>query len=530
MQLNQFLLKSEMFIFFSVIVLSSNLFSQSFLNHSSQHRSWNAIIASSNTIGLNNVNSVKNHTTHLNDGTIQFFTNGILLSSLQYWKYHAKYFQNDSLGMNASVKWYETEAFRISLAPAILIGVGLFTFKDNGFLNRQDAREFRNRYFPTFHDDLDDYMQYGPAILAYGLKFGGVKGMHNIPRFTVNLGISSLINWAFIGGLKQITNVERPDGSDNRSFPSGHTATAFFTATLLHKEYGHISPLYSIAGYTMATMTGVLRQLNDKHWISDVLVGAGLAIFSVELGYVIADALFDDWGVNPPPKVTAYDKKLGNPSFLLAKGGYANILSELSDKSGDVFSDDGFILGAEGAWFFTNWLGIGCEFSIASFPMNSDNLIIEDESIYNYVDGFYTEAMGTRSTFFGPYVNFPLSKKAALIGKVIGGWSSGAVGTINAIIKEEYQETVVSDAVPIFEYSPEGTWGVSAGISARYMLSRNIGMNLFLEYNYSKPEVTISKITSINPDGGYTKGEIVSQDGVESDFYAIGIAVSAMLW
>ncbi len=530
MRLNQLILKGKMCVFLSVIVLTGNLFSQSFLNQSSQHRAWNAIIASSNSIGLSNANSANNQTTYLDDGMSQFFPNGMLSSKFHYWKHQAKYFQNDSLSINTSVKWYETKAFRISLAPAILVGVGLFTFKDNGFLNRQDAREFRNRYFPTFHDDLDDYMQYGPAILAYGLKFGGVKGMHNIPRFTVNLGISSLINWAFIGGLKQITNVERPDGSDNRSFPSGHTATAFFTATLLHKEYGHISPLYSIAGYSMATMTGVLRQLNDKHWISDVLVGAGLAIFSVELGYVIADALFNDWGVNPPPKFTAYDRKPGNPSFLLAKVGYANVLSELSNKNGDVFSEAGFNLGAEGAFFFTNWLGIGGEFSIASFPMNSDNLKIEDESIYNYIDGFYTEAMGTRSTFFGPYVNFPLSKKAALVGKVIGGWSSGAVGTINAIIKEEYQETVGTDVLPIFEYNPKGTWGISAGISARYMLSRNIGLNLFLEYNYSKPDVTISTIKSINPDGSYAKGEIVSQDGVESDFFAIGLAVSAMLW
>ena len=117
-----------------------------------------------------------------------------------------------------------------------------------------------------------------------------------------------------------------------------------------------------------------------------------------------------------------------------------------------------------------------------------------------------------------------------MVGKVIGGWSSGAVGTINAIVKEEYQEAVGTDVLPIFEYNPEGTWGVSAGISARYMLSRNIGLNLFLEYNYSKPDVTISTITSINPDGSYTKGEIVSQDGVESDFFAIGMSVSAMLW
>lgn len=75
----------------------------------------------------------------------------------------------------------------------------------------------------------------------------------------------------------------RPDGSNNKSFPSGHTATAFMAATMLHKEYGGRSPWYSIAGYSMATVTGVSRMLNNKHWLSDVLVGAGIGILGVSV-------------------------------------------------------------------------------------------------------------------------------------------------------------------------------------------------------------------------------------------------------
>ena len=137
--------------------------------------------------------------------------------------------------------------------------------------------------------------------------------------------------------------------------------------------------------------------------------------------------------------------------------------------------------------------------------------------------------MGIRSTFFGPFLTFPIGKKAALVGKVVGGWSSGAVGTINAKIKEEYQESFGAEEIPVFEYSPEGTWGISTGISLRYMLSRNIGLNLFAEYNYSNPEVTTSIINSVNSNGSYEK-EIIDQGNVKSDFFAIGLTVSAMLW
>ena len=45
-----------------------------------------------------------------------------------------------------------------------------------------------------------------------------------------------------VNSLKYSCKVMRPDGSTRNSFPSGHTATAFMAATMLHKEYGHLSP------------------------------------------------------------------------------------------------------------------------------------------------------------------------------------------------------------------------------------------------------------------------------------------------
>ena len=68
------------------------------------------------------------------------------------------------------------------------------------------------------------------------------------------------------------------------------------TATMLSKEYGHLSPWVGIGGYGVATMTGLMRIANNKHWLSDVIVGAGIGILATELGYWLTDVLFKAHG------------------------------------------------------------------------------------------------------------------------------------------------------------------------------------------------------------------------------------------
>jgi membrane-associated phospholipid phosphatase len=60
-------------------------------------------------------------------------------------------------------------------------------------------------------------------------------------------------------GLKSLAKVERPDGSANNSFPSGHTATAFCGAEFLWQEYKDVNILYGISGYVVAAGTGFLE-------------------------------------------------------------------------------------------------------------------------------------------------------------------------------------------------------------------------------------------------------------------------------
>lgn len=69
------------------------------------------------------------------------------------------------------------------------------------------------------------------------------------------------------------------------SFPSGHTATAFMGAEFLRKEYWDVSPWIGVAGYAVAAGTGFFRMYNNRHWLTDVLTGAGIGILSTQAAY-----------------------------------------------------------------------------------------------------------------------------------------------------------------------------------------------------------------------------------------------------
>ena len=173
------------------------------------------------------------------------------------------------------------------LAPTILMGAGIATMYDWGWYSSQDAQECIQRNYPGFHSGIDDYLIFLPAAGVYGLNLAGVKGKHSFldrsMMYLFSLGLAT----ATSAVIKRSTGIERPDGTNFRSFPSNHSVIAFVSATFLHEEYKDQSPWYGIAGYTIATASGVLRMLNNQHWMSDVLFGAGLGILSTKVMYML---------------------------------------------------------------------------------------------------------------------------------------------------------------------------------------------------------------------------------------------------
>lgn len=141
---------------------------------------------------------------------------------------------------------------------------------------------------------VDDYIQYLPVATQVGMVLGGMEGRSkNRWNALVADAMAACMMAAMINGMKYSIDRERPNGGSG-SFPSGHTATAFMGATLLAHEYGHRSVWIPIAGYTVATGVGVMRVLNNKHYVSDVVVGAAIGVLTAELGYWASDAIFNN--------------------------------------------------------------------------------------------------------------------------------------------------------------------------------------------------------------------------------------------
>ena len=173
------------------------------------------------------------------------------------------------------------------LAPTILIGAGIGTMYDRGFYSSYDAYDCIQRNYPGFQTNIDTYMLLVPTLGVYGLNLAGVKGKHGFLDRSIILLSSVALSSVTTGLVKSSTDVLRPDGSNYRSFPSSHTALAFVSATFLYEEYKDRSIWYGIAGYSIATASGVLRMMNNKHWMSDVLVGAGIGILATKAMYLL---------------------------------------------------------------------------------------------------------------------------------------------------------------------------------------------------------------------------------------------------
>lgn len=175
------------------------------------------------------------------------------------------------------------------IVPATLIITGtaliLDTDADEFFLSNYEIREERNENFLNFSNHADDYLQYAPAAAALIMSVSGVEGKHTFSNQISLLIKSELLMTGMVYSLKYTIGEARPDTGQKNSFPSGHTAQAFTAATFLSKEYGHKSVWISIGAYTVASTVGVFRMLNNRHWVSDVLVGAGIGIISTEIVY-----------------------------------------------------------------------------------------------------------------------------------------------------------------------------------------------------------------------------------------------------
>jgi hypothetical protein len=168
------------------------------------------------------------------------------------------------------------------LIPSTVLVGGLFL--NGSKAERQFQQYVRGYTGDSFRVHVDDYLQYAPIVQLYATDLAGYKAEHHWFDQTKLLLISHLITAGITTGLKRLILKRRPDGMP-QSFPSGHTSFAFVNASVMRKEYVNTAPCWSYTGYLFALTTGPMRVLNNRHWISDTLAGAGIAMLVTELIY-----------------------------------------------------------------------------------------------------------------------------------------------------------------------------------------------------------------------------------------------------
>ena len=269
---------------------------------------------------------------------------------------------DSSCGANHAGSAAAEKALRMTYVSVPLItGALLLKGEDTHF------RNMRGEHIPKTYKRNETYIQYLPLAATLGLKAFGVESRSSWARMAVSGAAGGAIMLAATQSMKHLISTGRPDNSDDHSFPSGHTATAFVTATILHREYGHISPLVSIGGYATAAATGILRIRKNRHWASDVAAGAGIGILATELGYCITDALFRNKGLDITGREDIISNRGYKPSFVGIRTGFNVPLGNfrLNDIL-DFRTSGGYCAAVEGAYFVNTHIGIGGKIGTAS--------------------------------------------------------------------------------------------------------------------------------------------------------------------
>jgi membrane-associated phospholipid phosphatase len=202
---------------------------------------------------------------------VTIFFNGLIVNAQR----------SDSLHVNHKLNFTWRQTWPImGLVTAGLLANG----KSPESIKYKVAKE-RNEHMESFHTKMDNFLQYSPLVIAYGLDAAGVKSKTDIINRSVILIKTGIIVYSTVNLLKSATKTLRPDKSSFKSFPSGHTAQAFATATFLSEEYKDRFKWMPYLAYGIASGVGACRIANNRHFISDVLVGAGIGILSTKVSY-----------------------------------------------------------------------------------------------------------------------------------------------------------------------------------------------------------------------------------------------------
>ncbi|MCQ2327670.1 MAG: phosphatase PAP2 family protein [Bacteroidales bacterium] len=322
-----------------------------------------------------------------------------------------------------------------------------------------DFRDFSYTHFPNFSTDIDTYTQFAPLGLTYALKLCGVESKSSWKDLVFATAFSYALGFGTIKAIKNSVYEKRPDISGNNSFPSGHTGIAFLNAQILCREYGQTSWWIPAIGYSFASATGIMRVMQNRHWIGDVVAGAGLGILATETSYFLKD-LFLYREESPRFFPSIEESKEEKPSFVDIAVTFNHSFNKYK-LSNNTFLDilDGAGTGIEATYFYNKHIGTGILADYSAYKLKNPN-IHSDSTMSFYFAGL------------SQYFSFPICHRVYL------GARAG-VG-INHIAKNNILNGIVPSQF-MMRYN--------LGLNLSFWVQRNALLRFFADYTHSDLEI-----------------------------------------
>ena len=336
--------------------------------------------------------------------------------------------------------------------PLVIEGI---SFKND----KIDFRNFQQIHYPKFSTKIDNYTQYFPLALTYGLKVAGVESHSSWKQLLFSTFMCYALDYSIVKTMKHNIYEKRPDVSGNNSFPSGHTSFAFMNAHIFVKEYAQDNILYSSLAYSMATFTACMRVMNQRHWVGDVLAGAGIGLFSAEVVYTLSDMLFKN-------KKASYEYNFPQKNWLFNISTTYNFSFneyEIKGKGPMKFLNGGAV-GLEGEYFYNPYLGLGLNGDYACYRYYSPNAWEKyDIALY--------------SLNLSHYFALPLNNRCSIGGRL-------GIG-LNYL--EHYKKFY--HRVPF-----QTNFRYNLGLNASLRLTENTIFRLYADYTYTKIKIENEKL------------------------------------
>ena len=140
------------------------------------------------------------------------------------------------------------------------------------------------------------YVGNTPELIAGSIgtyAFGRLFDKPKVAHLGMDLVQAQILTELLVEPIKYATQRTRPDGSNRHSFPSGHAAITFASATVIER---HLGWRKSLLGYTIASYVAASRLHDNRHYLSDVVFGAAVGSIA---GRTVVHHASDYWAFTP---------------------------------------------------------------------------------------------------------------------------------------------------------------------------------------------------------------------------------------